>query len=219
MFLRDVNALTPLAQSRALRVLQSSDHHRGAETQVSTRLIASSRIDLERAVAQGAFRAELYHCLGGIRVQVPALRQRLEDLPLLVERLLRRSSSEHGKSVDRVSHHAMSLLARYPWPENLKELSRVIDDAVVVCRDSAIHAHHLSYAVRQSDAAYGQRITFSLSDSIDAYERDLVEDALEAAGGNRRQAARFLQTTDRILNYKIRKHNIDCTGFRSEDSC
>ena len=215
MFLKEIGVLTPLAQSALLRVMGSRVFRRGPDTQAPTRLVATSTVDMEQASALGRFRADLYHRLSGFTIEVPALRDRLEDIPILADLFLQRSASEHGRSIDRLSPRALDLLARYHWPGNLRELSSVIESAVVLCRDAVIQAHHLPWAVRRSEAGV-PTTGFSLSESVDAYEKDLLEEALKAAGGIRSRAARLLRTTERIVNYKIRKHGIDCAGFRPD---
>jgi len=145
---------------------------------------------------------------------VPPLRDRAADIQLIAEFFVARFACDHGKPAARISPRALDMLTRYPWPGNVRELANVIERAVLLCDDEVVHGHHLSPAIHAADAT-GLASPFSLSESLDAYEKDLLLDALRAARGVRSRAARLLQTTDRIFNYKVRKHAIDCRRFKS----
>jgi Nif-specific regulatory protein len=217
LFLDDVQELTPAAQSQLMRVLQQREFGTAASTTTahpSVRLIATSEVGLEALAADGRFRADVYHRLSGFSIAVPPLRERAADIPLLADFFLEKFVCDHGKSARRISSRALDMLTRYQWPGNVRELANVIERAVLLCDEEVVHGHHLSPAIHSADAP-GTAATFSLSESLDAYEKDLLLDALRAARGVRSRAARLLQTTDRIFNYKVRKHAIDCRRFKA----
>jgi Nif-specific regulatory protein len=217
LLLDDVHELTLPAQAQLMRVLQQREFAMGAsETPAhpQVRLVATCEISLEGAATEGRFRADVYHRLSGFSIAVPPLRERPSDIPLLADFFLEKFSCDHGKPAARISPRALDMLTRYPWPGNVRELANVIERAVLLCDDEVVHGHHLSPAIHSADAP-GTAAQFSLSESLDAFEKDLLLDALRAARGVRSRAARLLQTTDRIFNYKVRKHSIDCRRFKA----
>ena len=213
VFLDELADLTPSGQERLLRLLHEPelqglpDGHPGR-----IRIVAATTANLEQAVAAGTLRGDLYHHLRLHTIVVPPLRDRHEDIPVLAGTFLARFSREYGKDVSRLSPRVADLLARYTWPGNVRELANVMERAVIVCEDRVIHGHHLPHAIRTVDGpGTGD---FNLSEALDAYEKDLLLDALRTAGGVRSRAARLLQTTERIFNYKVRKHGIDSRHFK-----
>jgi Nif-specific regulatory protein len=216
LFLDDVHELTAAAQAQLMRVLQQREFAAtpaSASPSPHVRLIATSETSLDAAVTDGRFRADVFHRLSGFPIAVPRLRDRQSDIPLLAEFFVAKFACDHGKTASRISARALDMLARYPWPGNVRELANVIERAVLLCDDEVVHGHHLSPAIHAADGG-NPSAPFSLSESLDAYEKDLLLDALRAARGVRSRAARMLQTTDRIFNYKVRKHAIDCRRFK-----
>ena len=215
LFLDDVHLLEPPAQAEVMRVLQQREFAPSPSTPLGpqVRIIATSEISLAGAVSDDGFRADLFHRLSGFVIAVPCLRDRSDDIPLLADYFLARFACDHGKPARRLAAGALDTLRRYPWPGHVRELANVIERAVLLSDDEVIHRHHLSPAIHAADGG-SQRAPCNLSESLDAYEKDLLLDALQAACGVRSRAARLLQTTDRIFNYKVRKHAIDCRRFK-----
>ena len=116
----------------------------------------------------------------------------------------------------RIATSAIDMLMSYHWPGNVRELENCIERAVLVCEGGAIHAHHLPPTLQTAEVS-GTLARQSLKEALDAYEKDLVQDALKSARGNRARAARLLDTTERILNYKVRGHAIDPRRFKSSE--
>jgi Nif-specific regulatory protein len=144
---------------------------------------------------------------------VPPLRERKADLLLLADHFLEKFAREHGKAVKRISTPAIDMLTSYHWPGNVRELANVIERAVVVCDAQVIHAHHLPPTLQTAEAS-GTTPTTTLRDSMEAFEKDALQDALKSARGNRAKAARLLGTTERIFNYRVRKYGIDWRRFK-----
>lgn len=216
LFLDDVHQLPGAAQQQLMRVLQQREFAAGAAStslHPQVRVIATSETSLEEAVTDNRFRADVFHRLSGFSIAVPRLRDRPADIPLLAEFFLAKFACDHGKTASRISARALDLLTRYTWPGHVRELANVIERAVLLCDDEVVHGHHLSPAIHAADTG-GAPAPFSLAESLDTYEKDLLIDALRAARGVRSRAARLLQTTDRIFNYKVRKHAIDCRRFK-----
>ena len=215
LFLDDLHELQAGAQAQLMRVLQQREFASGQASSAlspQVRVVATSETSLERAVSDHRFRADLFHRVSGFSIAVPSLRDRQADIPLLADYFLAKFACEHGKGASRISARALDMLTRYAWPGHVREQVNVIERAVLLSDDEVIHGHHLSPAIHAADG--GMPAPFSLSESLDAYEKDLLVEALRAARGVRSRAARLLQTTDRIFNYKVRKHAIDCRRFK-----
>ena len=217
LFLDEIGELSLATQVKLLRVLQEREFEKlgGTETiRVNIRLIAATNKDLEKAIAAGEFREDLYYRLNVFTIFVPPLRERKANILLLADHFLEKYSREHGKSIKRISTPAIDMLVAYHWPGNVRELGNVLERAVVVCDSNALHAHHLPPTLQTAEAS-GTTLKLSLEEMIDAVEKDALQDALKSARGNRAKAARLLSTTERIFNYKVRKHGIDWRRFRA----
>jgi len=215
IFLDEIGELTPSTQVKLLRVLQEREFERlggVAPIKVNVRVIAATNKDLEEAVKDGTFREDLYYRLNVYSIYLPPLRERKTDIPLLVDHFIDKHAAAHGKDVRRIATSAIDMLMSYHWPGNVRELENCVERAVVVCDGGAIHAHHLPPTLQTAEVS-GTLPRQSLKEALDAYEKDLVQDALKSARGNRAKAARLLHTTERILGYAVRKHGIDPSRF------
>ncbi len=217
LFLDEIGEINLSTQVKLLRVLQEREFERlgGTETiKTNVRLIVATNADLEKAIAAGTFREDLFYRLNVFTIYVPPLRERKPDILLLVDHFLEKYSLEHGRQVKRVSTPAIDMLMSYHWPGNVRELENVIERAVLVCDDgNVIHPHHLPPTLQTAEAS-GTVADISLADAVAAYEKSLIQDALKTARGNVSRAARLLHSTERIISYKIRKLGIDRERFR-----
>ena len=217
LFLDEIGEMNVSTQVKLLRVLQEKEFERLGGTgtvRANVRLIAGTNKDLEKAMAQGKFREDLYYRLNVFAIFVPPLRERKSDLLLLADHFLQKYAREHKKDIRRISTPAIDMLTAYHWPGNVRELENVIERAVLVCDTHVVHGHHLPPTLQTAQAS-GTVTTISLSEAIAAYEKDIVLDALKTTRGNRAKAARLLSTTERIINYKVRKYGIDSKRFRN----
>jgi len=205
LFLQEVACLGPRAQELIVAL--------ATEPPGGVRLLASGPPILDEAVAAGTFRRDLRDALGAVTIRVPALRERKVDVPVLVDLFVEEFARRHVRRVSRVSGHAMDLLSHYDWPGNVAELSRAIERAVVLTAGPVLHHHHLPDAVQEAGGSLSVP-PVGLGEALDAYEKDLLEDALRRAHGVRSAAARMLLTSERILSYRLRKHGIDSRRFR-----
>jgi Nif-specific regulatory protein len=216
IFLDEIGELTPATQVKLLRVLQEREIERLGGVQaikVNVRVIAATNKDLEAAVKEGAFREDLYYRLDVYSIYMPPLRERKTDIPLLADHFVEKHAAAHSKDVRRIATSAIDMLMSYHWPGNVRELENCIERAVLVCEGGAIHAHHLPPTLQTAEVS-GTLPRQSLKEALDAYEKDLVQDTLKSARGNRARAARLLHTTERILAYAVKKHGIDTDRFR-----
>jgi Nif-specific regulatory protein len=217
LFLDEIGDVNASTQVKLLRVIQEREFERvgGTETlHANVRLITATNKDLEQAIADSTFREDLYYRLNVFSIFVPPLRERKSDLLLLCDHFLQKYSKEHTKDIRRITTPAIDMLTSYHWPGNVRELENVIERAVLVCDSGAIHGHHLPPTLQTAQAS-GTMPRLSLDDAISAYEKDLIQDALKTARGNRAKAARLLSTTERIFNYKVRKYEVDVNRFRN----
>jgi Nif-specific regulatory protein len=136
---------------------------------------------------------------------------------LLADHFLEKFSREHGKVIKRISTPAIDMLMSYHWPGNVRELENALERSVLVCDGAVIHGHHLPPSLQTADAS-GTVTRVTLKDAVAAFERDLIQDALKTTRGNRAKAARLLDTTERILNYKVRGYSIDPRRFKSHEA-
>ncbi len=217
LFLDEIGDLDPQTQVKLLRVLQEREFERlgGTETiKVNVRVIAATNKDLEKVIAAGSFREDLYYRLNVFTIFVPPLRERKPDILLLADHFLEKFSTEHSKNIKRISTPAIDMLMAYHWPGNVREVENTIERAVLVCEGQVIHGHHLPPTLQTAEAS-GTTVRMSLAESVASYEKDLIQDALKSARGNRAKAARLLSSTERIIGYKIAKYGVDCGRFRS----
>ena len=216
LFLDEIGDINLSTQVKLLRVLQDREFERLGGTEplkANVRLIAATNADLEKAIAAKTFREDLHYRLNVFTIFVPPLRERKTDILLLADSFLQKYAVEHGKAIKRISTPAIDMLMAYHWPGNVRELENTIERAVLVCDGSVIHAHHLPPTLQTAEAS-GTLTTTSLAESVGAYERDLLQDALKTTRGNRVQAAKLLNSTERIISYKVKKHGIDGRRFR-----
>ena len=216
LFLDEIGDINLSTQVKLLRVLQEKEFERlgGTSTvRVNVRLITGTNKDLEKLMAEGEFREDLYYRLNVFAIFVPPLRDRKSDLLLLADHFLQKYSREHKKDIRRISTPAIDMLTAYHWPGNVRELENVIERAALVCDSAVVHGHDLPPTLQTAQAS-GTVTRLSLTEAVAAYEKDIVIDVLKSTRGNRAKAARLLGTTERIINYKVRKYAIDTDRFR-----
>ena len=216
LFLDEIGDINLSTQVKLLRVLQDREFERLGGTEAvkaNVRLIAATNADLEKAIAAKTFREDLHYRLNVFTIFVPPLRERKTDILLLADSFLEKFAIEHGKSIKRISTPAIDMLMSYHWPGNVRELSNIIERAVLVCDGNVAHGHHLPPTLQTSEAS-GTGTNVALVDAVGAFEKDLIQDALKTTRGNRVKAAKLLDSTERIISYKVKKYSIDCRRFR-----
>ncbi len=217
LFLDEIGDLNLTTQVKLLRVIQEREFERLGSTEtikMKARLIAATNKDLEKAIAEGAFREDLYYRLNVFTIFVPPLRERKPDVMALADYFLEKYTKEHNKKIKRISTPAIDMMMSYHWPGNVRELENAMERAVLICDGNVIHAHHLPPTLQTAEAS-GTVERVSLSEAVASYEKDLILDALKTTRGNCSRAARILSTTERVFNYKTKKYAIDCKRFRN----
>jgi Nif-specific regulatory protein len=216
IFLDEIAELSPAIQVKLLRVLQEREFERVGGTEavrVDVRIIAATNRNLERALADGTFREDLYYRLNVFPIFIPPLRERKSDVLPLADYFVEKYAREHGKSIKRISTPAIDMLASYHWPGNVRELENTIERAVLLADGEVIHGHHLPPTLQTAEAS-DTVVSTSLGGAVATFERSLIEDALKTTRGNRSRAARLLSSTERVINYKVKKYGIDPARLR-----
>lgn len=204
----------PLAtQSKLLRVLQNQEVQRlGSLTarRVDVRVIAATHRDLRAAIAQKEFREDLYYRISMVEIHVPALRERMEDLPLLTRNFIGRFARQYGKTIRGITQRAQIALSRHSWPGNVRELENAIGHAAMMVMGDTIDVHDLPPLVALAGVGpeQGAAAVPPPSRSLEEHEKAVLVDALERSKGNQSQAARMLRIGRDALRYKMKKHNL-----------
>jgi len=210
LFLDEIGDLPRATQAKLLRVLQEQTFERLGGTRslhVDARVIAATNRDLEAMVRQGEFREDLYYRLNVVTIDLPPLRSRREDIPLLVDHFLRRFAAESKAAVESVSREAMDVLLKYEYPGNVRELENIVHRAVVLARGPVVTTADLPLHVAELRSE-GQQPPASFVERVAQFERELILEALERAGGVQTRAARELGMSERHLRYKLRKYGL-----------
>ena len=228
IFFDEIGNIPMETQAKLLRVIQEKEFMRlgGVDTiRVDVRLIAATNADIEALVRRGDFREDLYYRLNVITLQLPPLRDRSEDIPLLAKHFLRTYAEENGKAMTSISAAAFELLMDYRWPGNVRELENAIERAVVLSTGEVLEVELLPPAVRTGGAAgaagngSGHGLpngagsaslpSGSFWDAVSTYERQLVISALQNAGGVQKRAAELLQIKPTTLHEMMKRLGVN----------
>jgi two-component system NtrC family response regulator len=208
LFIDEVGDMPLSIQAKLLRVLQEQEFERlGASTpiKVDVRLIAATNRSLAEMVKAKTFREDLYYRLNVVRVELPPLRERKSDIPLLAEHFMRRFADENGRTMQGCTREAMDSLLKNPFPGNVRELQHLIEQAVVLSRDEWIGLDDLGMP---GPAAETEIDGGGFTETVEAFEKRLIGEALQAAMGVQSQAARDLGISERHLRYKLKKYGM-----------
>ncbi len=232
LFLDEIGEMPLGTQSKLLRAIQEREIRRvgGQETiSINVRLVCATNRDLEKEIARGAFREDLYYRINVVPITVPALRDRKDDIPQLVLHFAQRFGRELNREVPQFSASAMDVLVSYPWPGNVRELEHAIERLLVTCDSSKISVEDLPFVISQAEQAtaqitswlaattphvdLGEKLEFNdtgldLPKVTEDLERRAIEEALRRTGGVITEAARALHITRRMLRYKMDKLQI-----------
>jgi two-component system response regulator PilR (NtrC family) len=216
IFFDEIGNIPLETQAKLLRVIQEREFMRlgGVETiKVDVRIIAATNVDLRRMMDEGKFREDLYYRLHVITVNLPALRERKDDIPLLVQHFLEKYGHENHKPNLELTPEALDLLLEYDWPGNVRELENVIERAAVLSTGSRIDADLVPDHVRSSRRFQMPQVAIppegiSFREVITDFEKRLIESTLEAAGGVQKRAAELLHIKPTTLNEMIKRHDI-----------
>jgi DNA-binding NtrC family response regulator len=234
IFFDEISTVSAETQAKLLRVIQEREFMRLGGTEnikVDVRIVAACNLDLLGLVREGRFREDLYHRLNVISIKLPPLRDRKEDIPLLIEHFLKRFCEENAKKSLRFTNGAMKLLMDYDWPGNVRELENVVERAVVLATSDQLDAEILPESLRSRDTVQGMRLRFtdfipplpgepgartgadnpqpSLFQVMEEVERRIVLEMLERTSWNQTEAAERFQVPLSTLNQKIKRLGIE----------
>ena len=213
LLLDELGELPMPLQVKLLRVLQEGEVRRVGDNvsrAVDVRVVAATARDLESDVAEGKFRADLFYRVNVVRIHLPALRERTEDVPELVRHFIDRFNRRLGLQVEHATPATMRALMEYPWPGNVRELENVIERAMVLTDGSQLDIAQLSGLTTRppAAAAASSPLDLSVKRRTEELERALITEALERTRGNRTRAAKLLDLSHRALLYKIREYGL-----------
>ena len=220
VFLDEISEMQLNLQSKFLRVLEDQTFRRVGgvkDISVDVQVVASTNRNLETAVKEGKFREDLFYRLSVVPILIPPLRDRKEDIPLLVEHFIQRYNQQFRKNVKGITSEGMKLMINYSWPGNVRELKNAIERAMILEDHGMIDVAHLP--IRISDPSSAVPLTRAAGDylvklppegaGLEDVERQLIEQALSSANGNKTKASRLLKISRDTLRYKVKKYNLE----------
>jgi transcriptional regulator with GAF, ATPase, and Fis domain len=211
ILLDEIATLGAPLQAKLLRVLQEREFEPlGSERteRVDVRVIAATNRDLRQLVADGKFQEDLFYRLNVIPIEIPALRERREDIPVLVEHFIRKHAQRTGKRIDRVEDGVLAAVQQYDWPGNVRELENTMERAVVLSRDATISLRNIAM-IAPPTAQAPALPSLRLRQNIEWAERETIRRAIDQAGGIKKDAAEIMGISQRALSYYLRKYRID----------
>ena len=219
IFLDEIGDMPLFTQAKILRVLQEKEVERlGSEkpVKVDVRIISATNVDLTQAVKEGKFREDLYYRLNVFHIHLPPLRERREDIPLLVLHFLNKYAREENK-IKAISIEALEKLINYNWPGNVRELENVIQRAIILAQKDILEADHIQ-GLKEEVGSYRKSIKFrkkvlplntAISQAVEEIEKELIMKALQEAKFNKSKAAELLKISRKSLHNKLKKYNIN----------
>ncbi len=211
IFLDEIGTMAPALQAKLLRVLQEREFEPlGAErTQtIDVRVIAATNRDLRQMVADGRFQEDLYYRLNVIPIALPALRERRDDIPILVEHFTRKHAQRAGKRIDGIDPAALKAMQQYDWPGNVRELENALERAVVLSTTPMIESSAV-FMLGAAGTAQGGLPSLNLEQNLAWAERETLKKAMDSAGGVKKDAAELMGISQRALSYYVQKHKIE----------
>ena len=219
LFLDEIGELPLIIQVKLLRVLQERQFKRVGGTKdisIDVRIIAATNRNLRKMVNENSFRGDLYYRLNVIPIHLPPLRERKEDIPLLIEHFLEKCNRDIGKSFTHVSDEAMQSLLAYDWPGNIRELENAIERAIALETGTVVEGSSLPENIRGATSQFSSVIPadippegINLENIVDEIEKDLLVKALDKTGWVKKRAAKLLHLSFRSFRYRLDKFNID----------
>lgn len=222
IFLDEISEINLPLQAKLLRILQEKEFSRlGSHVVIKTdvRIVAATNKDLESMIRDGRFREDLYYRINVVPIYLPALRERQEDIPQLVEHYFDAFRKECHAKIEFISKEAMEALLKYHWPGNVRELKNIMERTVALYgNEPTLFPEHLPVEITGISSRNlqwvksGKNWQMCLEDEVARVEKKLIEQAIQQSGGVKSKAAKLLGTTRRIINYKMQKYGITDIG-------
>jgi DNA-binding NtrC family response regulator len=221
IFLDEIDAFSPALQVKLLRVLQEGEFERVGDSKtvkVNVRILAATNQNLQELIKQGKFRTDLFYRLNIIGIDVPPLRERKEDIPLLVADFIKRHTKQVSKKIEGLSDEAIALLMNYDWPGNVRELENVIERGIILCKGPVIAPVDFPAILTElkPEKAQPHDDKLKLKDALKSPEKDLIIKALDTVAWNRNEAARVLGINRTTLYKKMNKYGLIKNNTRDD---
>jgi transcriptional regulator with PAS, ATPase and Fis domain len=223
IFLDEIGELRPDMQVKLLRVLQERSFvpvGSNREVKTNARIIAATNRNLEKMIEESLFREDLFYRLNVMPIFLPPLRERIDDIPALIENFIKKFDKQHGRQIRGISHQALEVLKNYPWPGNIRELENVIEHAFIIENTDTIQVYSLPQHVRDKSQAtvkfdYGKEFRAPLDFEVfkEKMEKEFIENALKANSGKINQTVAHANIPKNTLLRKIKKYNINVRDF------
>jgi two-component system, NtrC family, response regulator AtoC len=220
VFLDEISEMHLNLQSKFLRVLEDLTFRRVGgvkDISVDVQVVASTNRNLEAAVKEGRFREDLFYRLSVVPIVIPPLRERKEDIPFLVEHFMQRYNLQFRKAVKGITPEGMKLILNYSWPGNVRELKNAVERAMILVDGDTINVSHLP--IRLSEPGSATPLPAGNGDQLiklppkgvglDEIEKELIQQALQYAQGNKTKASKLLRISRDTLRYKVKKHQLE----------
>jgi len=220
LFLDEIGDISPAVQVRLLRVLQEKTIERVGSNEsipVNVRILSATSRNLEKGMIDGTFREDLYYRLNVFPIILPLLRERRSDIMLLTDHFLQKYSEMYSKDIKRISTSAINMMMAYHWPGNVRELENCMERAVLMAADNVIHGYNLPPSLQTGDETQTAILTTDgadLTTLVESYEKEIIIDVLKKYRGNAAASARYLNTTQRIINYRIKNLGIHPDNYK-----
>ncbi len=212
LLLDEITEMKPELQAKLLRVLEERRIRRvGSSTEINldVRVLAASNRDIGQAVREGKLREDLYYRLNVFTIPLPPLRERVEDLPPLIESFVRHYAALNNRDVTGVDADCLAALSSYSWPGNVRQLRNVIERALIVCRGQTIGKHDLAEEFRHTATIDSGYIKLRVGSTLDEMEKELILRTIEFAGGNKTRAAQILRVSAKTLYNKLERYGTE----------
>jgi transcriptional regulator with PAS, ATPase and Fis domain len=214
VFLDEIGDVPASIQVKLLRILQEREFERLGSNKtrhIDVRVLAATNVDLRAALEQGTFREDLYYRLNVMPLNIPALRERKEDIPFLADHLVKKLAKDLGSPVNEISEGAVQRLMAYHWPGNVRELENVLERSMVLSTGPVLQAEDIRLDMQLRSKAQSNSGDHFLPEgmTLDEYEQSIIKEALKRANGNKSQAARLLGLTRNALRYRLTQMGLE----------
>jgi two-component system response regulator HydG len=211
LFLDEIGDMPAAMQAKLLRVLENGEVVRlgaNAPIQVNVRIISATNRKLVEMVEEKHFREDLYFRIKGVTIEIPPLRERREDIPLLLHFFMQQAAEKHHKPVERITPEATQILTNAPWPGNVRQLRQAVENMLVLSAEPVLGVESLPPDIRPKDAAASAGLSNVGGVSLEQLEKEAIRGTLKMTGGNREQAAKILGIGERTLYRKIKEYGL-----------
>ncbi len=216
IFLDEIGDLPLPTQVKLLRVIQEREFERigGTETiKTDVRIVAATNRNLEEQIEKGEYREDLYYRINVFPIFIPPLRERRDDIPILVDHFISKFNRKNDRTIKRITTSAINMLMVHRWPGNIRELENVIERACIMSKDDVIHSYDLPPTLQTAESTNSQ-MEGGMMSIVEQVEKQLIRDALTSTKGNITKAAEILMVTERMLGTRVKKYGIDAWRFK-----